>query len=451
MANGMENARMKRPPETTGTTAEDSRSVRALWITIWLLSVVWLPFAVLPIVQAVGLQPPLRAAPLLAGAALFIGLYLWATGQDASYLARATPTALRPRWQTWLPIAALTLLASALVLGAGADWLGMFIFVCAAAGRRLPVAHAVWVIALLIPLALATGLLGHAPWDNILQTIVLITTVGVTVVGACWAFVTNRELRIARRELARLAVTEERLRFARDLHDLLGHTLSLIALKSELAGRMVRPAPERAIAEIGDIEAASRTALQEVREAVSGYRQPTLASELHAARELLAAAGVALTVDGEIPRVTPGAEAALSWMVREGVTNVIRHSRARHCTIRITQPSGSIAVEICDDGRGHHTSLEAPDDGQRGGSGLCGLAERVAAQGGTFAAGPLVKGGFRLAVSLPSEPGELVEPVEPGATVEHVTQASAPPVAPASGRPQAHIRDVSDGERVEAS
>lgn len=432
---------MNPPPETPGTTAEDRRSARALQLIVWLISVIWLPFAVQPMARAVGLQPPLRAAALLVGAVLFIGVYLWATGQDARYLAHFTSSAPRPEWLTWLPIVALELLGIALVLGAGEDWLGLFIFVCAAAGRRLPVAHAVWVIALQIPLALVTGLLSHAPNASILQTAVLIITVGVTVIGACWAFATNRELRIARRELARLAVTEERLRFARDLHDLLGHTLSLIALKSELAGRLVHPAPERAVAEIGDVEAAARTALQEVREAVSGYRQPTLASELRAARELLTAAGVAATVDGEIPSAPPAVEAVLSWAVREGVTNVIRHSRAHRCTIRITQDFNRAAVEVSDDGHGHGATAQAAA-GERGGSGLRGLAERVAAQGGDFEAGPSAKGGFRLAVALP---------VEPGTAVEDRTAASASPVPTSSSQPLHRAHEVSNRERAEAS
>jgi two-component system sensor histidine kinase DesK len=211
----------------------------------------------------------------------------------------------------------------------------------------------------------------------------------------------NRELRAARDEIARLAVAEERLRFARDLHDLLGHTLSLIALKSELAGRLVRPAPERAVAEIGDVEAAARTALHEVREAVAGYRQPALVSELAAARELLEAAGIAVSLTGTPPVALPsGVEATLAWTVREGVTNVIRHSRAHQCAIRLTRQEDGVGVEVSDDGEAGG-SLAMQPTASGAGSGLRGLAERVSALGGTFEAGPRAGGGFRLAVSLP--------------------------------------------------
>jgi len=134
-----------------------------------------------------------------------------------------------------------------------------------------------------------------------------------------------------------------------------------------------------------------------VREAVAGYRRPTLAGELGAARELLAAAAVALAQSGDLGELPPDAEAALAWAVREAVTNVIRHSRARRCSIALTRAGGRVAVEICDDGR-------APAGGADGaGSGLRGLAERVEGLGGAVEAGPRARGGCRLAVSLPAE------------------------------------------------
>src|SRR5262249_3539777 len=146
---------------------------------------------------------------------------------------------------------------------------------------------------------------------------------------------TVAQLRRAREELARGAVNEERLRFARDLHDLLGHSLSTIVLKSELAGRLVPPG--RAAAEIADVQRAARDALQQVRAAVAGYRRPSLVSEIAAARELLAAAGIDARI-GPSPAALPlAADGLLGWAVREGVTNVVRHSRARLCTIRLTK------------------------------------------------------------------------------------------------------------------
>ena len=199
-------------------------------------------------------------------------------------------------------------------------------------------------------------------------------------------------------------MAEERLRFARDLHDLLGHSLSLITLKSELAGRLLPAAPERAASEVHDIEGVARQALREVREAVTGYRQPALAEELESAREMLEAAGIRCRIEngaGTLPGTT---DAVLAWAVREGVTNVIRHSGARSCEILVSRDGREIRAEITDDGRG---SSPGPDGA---GSGLSGLAERVAARGGESEAGPLAEGGFSLRVSLPLRGDATGEP-----------------------------------------
>jgi two-component system sensor histidine kinase DesK len=196
----------------------------------------------------------------------------------------------------------------------------------------------------------------------------------------------------------------ERLRIARDLHDLLGHNLSLIALKSELASKLLKVAPERAASEISDVESVARSTLEEVREAVSNYRQPTLTNELHAASEILAAAGIAYHYQGAdiAPEALPTPlEALLSWTVREGVTNVIRHSHARQCTIRVARDQQSAAVEVLDDGSGRTPQPEMAATAGKGGNGLRGLQERVAALGGKCETGPRATGGFRLAVSVP--------------------------------------------------
>jgi two-component system sensor histidine kinase DesK len=166
---------------------------------------------------------------------------------------------------------------------------------------------------------------------------------------------------------------------ARDLHDLLGHTLSLITLKSELAGRLVEKEPARAAQEIHEVERVARQALREVREAVVGYRQPTLHSELDAARQMLETAGVVYTIEHTARALSPATDAALAWAVREGVTNVIRHSRARQCTIRIICDNESTRAEVINDG---YQGPEHDATHTKDGSSLSGLAERVAAQGG---------------------------------------------------------------------
>jgi two-component system, NarL family, sensor histidine kinase DesK len=219
--------------------------------------------------------------------------------------------------------------------------------------------------------------------------------VGFSVLGARLLIEANRQLSLAREQIARLAVGEERLRFARDLHDLIGHSLSVIALKSELAGRLIKDAPGVAAHEVEDIEKVSRDALREVREAVAGYRQPTLAAELAGAREALAAAGIELHVDQEHVPLPPTVEAVLAWTVREGVTNVMRHSQAKRCAIRINNRDGGVTVEVVDNGRGG-----TPEAG----SGLHGLRERVLERGGSLTAEPLPHEGFRLRVTLPVAP-----------------------------------------------
>ena len=216
--------------------------------------------------------------------------------------------------------------------------------------------------------------------------------IGLAVVAGRLLVEANWQLSRAREQIARLAVGEERLRFARDLHDLIGHSLSVIALKSELAGRLITRSPGLAAHEVEDIEKVARDALREVREAVAGYRQPTLAAELAGAREALASAGIEFHADEEHDALPPAVEAVLAWTVREGVTNVMRHSQAKRCAIRITSRNGNATVEVIDDGRGG-----APEVG----SGLSGLQERVVERGGTLTAEPLPHEGFRLRVTLP--------------------------------------------------
>jgi two-component system sensor histidine kinase DesK len=176
----------------------------------------------------------------------------------------------------------------------------------------------------------------------------------------------------------------------------------VIAIKAELAGRLLPHGGDRARSEVADIESVARTALGEVRDAVSGYRQPTLDGELAGARMALDAAGVSCEVERANAPLHPDAEAILAWAVREGATNVIRHSRARQCTVRVVAADGVASVEVVDDGGGD------VDGGPEvtGGAGLSGLRERVGEVRGTVAAGPLAGGGYRLAVTVPV-PGRL--------------------------------------------
>jgi two-component system sensor histidine kinase DesK len=297
--------------------------------------------------------------------------------------------------------------------------------------------RAVQAVVALTLLVLVLGSLNDPNWSDLGQGIVLIAVVGIVTISMVRSVSTGRELRVAREEIARLAVMTERLRIARDLHDLLGHNLSLIALKSELAGRLLDVSPERAAVEIGDVEQVARTTLQEVREAVGNYRQPTLSSELHGAEEILAAAGIAYRYEGDesIMDTLPTAiEAVLAWTVREGVTNVIRHSRAHQCIIRVTREKQTICVEVIDDGVGVPPLPAAQPRGVsstgglgNGGNGLRGLAERVAALGGLCEAGSRNGGGFLLTVSLPLAQ-KYHDAQAPGAA--SASRAQRVPVAP---------------------
>ena len=194
---------------------------------------------------------------------------------------------------------------------------------------------------------------------------------------------------------------DERQRLSRDLHDLLGHALSMNTLKSELAGRLVEQEPARAVQEIREVEHVARLTLREVREAVAGYRQPRLESELDGARQILSAAGITCQVEhsaGELERST---DAMLAWAVREGVTNVIRHSRARRCLIRLTHQKSTVCAEVINDWP-QRQQLEGTK--VMAGSGLSDLSERVNSHGGCIEAGPLQTAGnegFRLWVELP--------------------------------------------------
>ena len=394
------------PIGTRDHAADGDRSVLLLRL-LWLL---WLPLLypvtgflrTYPLVSLLRGHPtPLRLGLTLAGVALFVGVYVWATWYNT--LSPVPAAARVPGLPSWLPLAVLTALGVAQTLANGKDWLTLFIFVSASVGARLPVRQSAGAVVALALVTLAVGWIAHAGVSLVAPTLVLVVFVGVIGVSLVQVVATNRALRAARAEIARLAVNEERLRFARDLHDLLGHNLSHIALKSEVAEALVPTAPDHAIAAMREVGGVARTALQEVRATVSGYRQPTLAGELRGAGEILAAAGIAYRCEGENVVLPPAAEAALAWTVREGVTNLIRHSRATHCTVRVSQTERCASVEIVNDGREAADTASASSASAHGvgGNGLAGIRERIAAVGGRSEAGPVSGGGFRLSVTLP--------------------------------------------------
>jgi len=208
------------------------------------------------------------------------------------------------------------------------------------------------------------------------------------------------ELRAARVEIAQHATDRERARIARDLHDLLGHSLALITLKGELATRLL-PEGLPGTDEVRDMLALSRDSLQQVREAVSGYRQPTLATELSAARIALTAAGIEVEVNQGLGALDREAEAVLGWVIREATTNVVRHSGAKHCQISLKRQAGGVEVEVVNDG--WRVTQRPP------GNGLRGLEERLAAIGGKVEAVPLPSSGFRLRATAPERTDQTMQ------------------------------------------
>ncbi len=200
------------------------------------------------------------------------------------------------------------------------------IYAVITAGLLLPPVPAGVIIALLVILALLSAWLSTG-------TVELRLLIQLAIGGAAMAVrhltITVAQLGEAREELAQRAIDGERLRIARDLHDLLGHSLSLVALKSELAGRLLPGRPLDAAREVRDIERAARHALREVRQVVAGYRKPTLRGELAGARELLDASGIHASIRDECGVLSPDLDGLMAWTIREGVTNVIRHSGAR--------------------------------------------------------------------------------------------------------------------------
>jgi len=209
----------------------------------------------------------------------------------------------------------------------------------------------------------------------------------------------NAELAAMREEVATLAAERERMRIARDLHDLLGHSLTTVTVKAALAARLFDQDPARARQEITEVEVLARESLADVRAAVAGYREVRLATELATAREVLEAAGIDAQLPGAVEGMSAEVGGLFGWVVREGVTNVVRHSKAK--SVRITLDA--TGIEIVDDGSG--CARKAGEVATtHAGNGLAGLAERADALGGRLLAGPVDGSttGFRLRVEVPA-------------------------------------------------
>ncbi|MET8869591.1 sensor histidine kinase [Nonomuraea sp. NPDC004580] len=355
----------------------------------WLLLIVW------PLWVFAGTGPGLlRVVAVLGGVAAFAACWVRIMWRMLSHRA-TTPDPLA--------LAGLTGAGLALLPPLGAPWAYVaFVYAvsaCAATLRTPAFAASVAAIAGVEAAALPSF---GVPLSGVWWVPLVIVVQAVTVHGMRNMGLLVARLDAARAEVARLAVENERLRFARDLHDTLGHTLTAITIRSQLAARLAPADPARAAAEMGEVEGAARRALDEMRQTVTGYRAASLAQELEGATRNLAVAGIEVTftpADRPVPAV---AETLLAWSVREAATNVLRHSRARRCRITLRADETCAEVEVVDDGR----ARQSTGDGAPGtGNGLAGLAERVGAAGGRVEVGPLPGGGYRLLVRVPLEAG----------------------------------------------
>lgn len=355
-------------------------AVRILWVAFALLwsVVLALAFAKVPKAQA--------AEPLLLVGVT--ALYLWLTLREGLSQLDGAAAGLKRRLALLLLMSAL--IGALIFVSVDHEWWWIFQHAIIAAGLVLPVGPAIAVISVLLLTGIGTSWVLQWQFDAML---LIQVPFGASAIAIRQLALTVRELHRARAELARLAVAEERLRIGRDLHDLLGHSLSVIVLKSELAGKLIDRDPRQAAAELADVERTARESLAKVRQTVTTWRTPTLDAELSAAKDLLGAAGIAASVGApDVPLPQP-LDGLLALAVREGVTNVVRHSRAARCEIRVERNGGLAHVTVTDDG----TTAAAAAHG----NGLQGLAERAAARGGQLRAGPLPGGGYRLEVEAP--------------------------------------------------
>jgi len=358
---------------------------KLLWIGIWLV------FMGDPIDDLLdGGHTAWATALGWLGLVAFVGVYL-------VLVFRHTARAMRIEWLAAI-LGALAAVAVVMSLTLGAPWLVLFVYVSVSCGAVLPMRYARWTIVVVTAGMVLLGVPLGRGWDLALVVPALLG--GFAMTGVRQLVRTTVELRRARATVAQLAANEERLRLARDLHDLLGHSLSLITLKSELAGRMLPEHPEKAAKEVADIERVSRQALVDVREAVTGYRRARLDAELAGARAALGAAGIEADVPADAPDDLPAEqEAALAWTLREAVTNAVRHSGAHRCTVDITRrqtldgPVVELTVE--DDGAGATGGSGIP------GNGLTGLRERIEGVGGVLEAAPARGRGFLLVARVP--------------------------------------------------
>jgi two-component system sensor histidine kinase DesK len=385
---------------------------------------VWLVFLA-PAVQA-GWEARDTMAGWLGLCALggFCVLYVWSFIWGRPYRQDGVLwRAVQPR--AVVILGGLFALAAIVVLTLHQDGLATAVYVAVAGITLLPRRWSLPLAALLAVGAetLARTIPGWQGADGIALSVLL---AGFAVWGMWTAMRRSRDLVAAKEENALLMIDQERARMARDLHDILGHSLTVIAVKAELADRLVDVSPERARAEIADIQRLSRDALADVRQTVEGVRELSLPAELARARAALRAAEIEADLPGSTDDVPSDLRELFAWTLREGVTNVVRHSAATRCTVTLTADR----ITISDNGRGMRA---ADTSARRAGHGLSGLRERAAAERAQVVVEEPPGGGFRLSVvarsapaAAPSWPPPVSQPAATRADDASVTVRNAP-------------------------
>lgn len=355
------------------------------WVAIWLV------FLGSPLQQVWQRNGDLGRAAGVLDLLAFAALYIWVFHTTRRSWRRPADCG-PPPYRYWLLAGMAALILAEMPL-AGSSTLTMVVYLGAASVFTFPMNVGALVV---IGLAAASEISARTvdgwqseQWSTAFSTIFA----GAAVYAARVAFGRNRDLMAAREEMAQMAIEEERSRMTRDLHDILGHSLTVITVKAELAGRLLGEGESRVAAEVADIERLAREALSDVRATIAGQRSVSLAPELINARGALISANIDAEVPNAVDEVPAGNRELFGWAVREGVTNVLRHSKATHCVIQLTASS----VAIHDDGVG-------ADPSDTDGNGLRGLRERVARAGASILTGTSPRlGGFLLQVSTVSD------------------------------------------------
>lgn len=376
-----------------------------LWVVRLCWSLVYLPYLGIVVNDLVQGGHTERSRALgWAGLVVFVASYL-----ALVLLPRRDGRTRLPHVAAFLLVFALSAALTALL---GDSGLVLFVYVSVCCGGLLPTRWAVAAVPTVTLAMVGVGLACGTGRESLVVLSFPSLLGGATMIALQMMMRTVRELREARETIAHMAASHERMRLARDLHDLLGHSLSLVTLKSELARRLLPERPEDAAKQVNDIEKVSRQALVDVRAAVSGFRRPRLAVEIAGARAALRMAQIEACLDtavaGERTGLGPEEEGALAWALREAVTNVVRHSGADRCVIALREtlePAGRfVHLEITDNGRG------PSEDPVKSGNGLTGLEERLILSGGRLETGPAPRGrGFRLRASVPVRTGVPAE------------------------------------------